>query len=164
MRKNKTGKKNRTTYIYYGADGKKVMELVPGNNGVTETDILMLHKEDDQAFDAQRREDYHAPVHYNAFISDSDDHNSFDRNLYLADYDSDPETIVLELLDNTEKKAMIRLLWNALLPQQRELVIKKLRGLSNTDIAAAEGVTEAAVRNRLKKIQERFKCFRKKES
>lgn len=32
--------------------------------------------------------------------------------------------------------------------------------MSNTDIAAAEGVTEAAVRNRLKKIQERFKIFK----
>ena len=51
-------------------------------------------------------------------------------------------------------------LWDALLPQQRELVLKKLRGMSNTDIAAAEGVTEAAVRNRLKKVQERFKIFK----
>ena len=41
-----------------------------------------------------------------------------------------------------------------------ELVMKKLRGMSNTDIAAAEGVTEAAVRNRLKKVQERFKFFK----
>jgi DNA-directed RNA polymerase specialized sigma24 family protein len=39
-------------------------------------------------------------------------------------------------------------------------VLKKLRGMSNTDIAAAEGVTEAAVRNRLKKVQERFKFFK----
>lgn len=52
------------------------------------------------------------------------------------------------------------MLWDALLPQQRELVMKKLRGMSNTDIAAAEGVTEAAVRNRLKKVQERFKIFK----
>ena len=53
-----------------------------------------------------------------------------------------------------------RVLWDALLPQQRELVMKKLRGMSNTDIAASEGVTEAAVRNRLKKVQERFKIFK----
>lgn len=52
------------------------------------------------------------------------------------------------------------MLWDTLLPQQRELVMKKLRGMSNTDIAASEGVTEAAVRNRLKKVQERFKIFK----
>ena len=54
------------------------------------------------------------------------------------------------------------MLWDALLPQQRELVMKKLRGMSNTDIAAEEGVTEAAVRNRLKKVQERFKILSEK--
>ena len=40
--------------------------------------------------------------------------------------------------------------------------MKKLRGMSNTDIAAEEGVTEAAVRNRLKKVQERFKILSEK--
>lgn len=47
MRQYKTGRKNRATYIYYSADGKKLMELVPGENGVTEADIAMLHEQDD---------------------------------------------------------------------------------------------------------------------
>lgn len=62
MRLQKTSKKNRTTYIYYGADGKKLMELKPGENGVTEADIAMLHEQDDMEFNAERREAYHAPV------------------------------------------------------------------------------------------------------
>ena len=66
------------------------------------------------------------------------------------------------IVDTFERSAAYSLgpLWDALLPQQKELVLKKLRGMSNTDIAAAEGVTEAAVRNRLKKIQDRFKNFK----
>ena len=152
MRQYKTSKKNRATYTYYSADGKKLMELVPGENGVTEADIAMLHEQDDLEYNAQRREDYHAPVHYDSYtVSDGP---------YLTDIDSSPEDLILGALDASERKAAIRMLWNALLPQQRELVMKKLRGMSNTDIAAAEGVTEAAVRNRLKKVQERFKIFK----
>lgn len=159
MRQYKTSKKNRATYTYYSADGKKLMELIPGENGVTEADIAMLHEQDDLEYNAQRREDYHAPVHYDSYTV-SDGQEGADRNPYLTDTDSSPEDLILGALDASERKAAIRMLWNALLPQQRELVMKKLRGMSNTDIAAAEGVTEAAVRNRLKKVQERFKLFK----
>ena len=159
MRQYKTGRKNRATYIYYSADGKKLMELVPGENGVTEADIAMLHEQDDLEYNAQRREDYHAPVHYDSYTV-SDGQDGTDRNSYLTDTDSSPEDLILGALDASDRKAAIRVLWDALLPQQRELVLKKLRGMSNTDIAAAEGVTEAAVRNRLKKVQERFKIFK----
>ena len=71
MRQYKTSKKNRATYTYYSADGKKLMELVHGENGVTEADIAMLHEQDDLEYNAQRREDYHAPVHYDSYtVSD----------------------------------------------------------------------------------------------
>ena len=159
MRQYKTGRKNRATYIYYSADGKKLMELVPGENGVTEADIAMLHEQDDLDYNAKRREDYHAPVHYDGYTV-SDDQDGTDRNPYLTDTRSGPEDLILGNLNASDHKAAIRVLWDALLPQQKELVLKKLRGMSNTDIAAAEGVTEAAVRNRLKKIQDRFKNFK----
>ena len=159
MRQYKTSKKNRATYTYYSADGKKLIELIPGENGITEADIAMLHEQDDLEYNAQRREDYHVPVHYDSCIV-SDGQVGTDRNPYLADTDSSPEDLIFGALEVSERKAAIRMLWNALLPQQRELVLKKLRGMSNTDIAAAEGITEAAVRNRLKKVQERFKIFK----
>lgn len=159
MRQYKTGRKNRATYIYYSADGKKLMELVPGENGVTEADIAMLHEQDDLDYNAQRREDYHAPVHYDGYTV-SDNQDGTDRNPYITDTQFGPEDLILGNLDASDHKAAIRVLWDALLPQQKELVLKKLRGMSNTDIAAAEGVTEAAVRNRLKKIQDRFKNFK----
>jgi len=47
-----------------------------------------------------------------------------------------------------------------LLPQQKELFKKVyLDKRTNTDIAAEEGVTETAIRNRLKKIQEKLKKY-----
>lgn len=156
MRQQKTSKKNRATYIYYGADGKKLMELKPGENGVTEADIAMLHEQDDLEYNAQRREDYHVPVHYDGYATE-DEQDGADRNPYLTDTEASPETQILAAFEMADKKAAVRLLWDALLPQQRELVLKKLKGMSNTEIAAAEGVTEAAVRNRMKKVQERFK-------
>ena len=63
----KTSKKNRATYIYYDANGKKVAELIPGENGVTEALITMLHEDDDETVDAERREQYRTPAHYQAY-------------------------------------------------------------------------------------------------
>ena len=56
MRKFKTAEDNRTNYIYYTAEGKKV-ELKPGQDGVDETWIAMLHDWDNEQVDADRRED-----------------------------------------------------------------------------------------------------------
>lgn len=159
MRQYKTSKKNRATYVYFGVDGRKVMELTPGENGVTEADIAMLHAADDQEYNAQRREDYHAPVHYDGYVP-SDGGDTADRNPYLVDTEPSPESLLFQTMEEKERKAAIQLLWDALLPQQRELVLKKLKGMTNTEIASSEGVTEAAIRKRLGKIQERFKLFR----
>lgn len=49
-RKFKTGKKNRTNYIYYAADGTQVV-LSPGENGGTEAEISLLHHMDDEEYD-----------------------------------------------------------------------------------------------------------------
>jgi DNA-directed RNA polymerase specialized sigma24 family protein len=49
--------------------------------------------------------------------------------------------------------------WASLTDGQRGLVIQKLQKRSNVDIAKEEGTTEAAVRNRLKKIQKKFEKF-----
>jgi len=159
MRLQKTSKKNRATYIYYGADGKKLMELKPGENGVTEADIALLHEQDDLEYNAQRREDYHVPVHYDNYTT-ADDQDGADRNPYLSDTEASPEMQLMDALEAADKRAAVRMLWEALLPQQRDLVLKKLKGMTNTEIAAAEGVTEAAVRNRMKKVQERFKWLK----
>lgn len=159
MRLQKTGKKNRTTYIYYGADGKKLMELKPGENGVTEADIAMLHEQDDVELNAQRREVYHVPVYYDGYCV-GDQRDAADRNPYLCDTTEGPEELVVKAIEAEERAKAIEILWAELLPQQRELVLKKLKGMTNTEIAANAGVSEAAVRNRLHKIQGRFKSVK----
>jgi DNA-directed RNA polymerase specialized sigma24 family protein len=159
MRQNKTSKKNRDTYIFYDADGNKVMELKPGEDGVTEILISTLHGMDDDEYNDQRREDYHVPVHYQAY-QDGDGDSAEDRNDYLADDKENPETALFEEMECAEWDSRFKAIWDRLQPQQRELAQKKLAGMTNTDIAAEEGVSEAAIRNRLKKIQEKFKNLR----
>lgn len=158
MRQNKTSSKNRTTYTYFSADGTKV-RINPGENGVTETLIAMLHQEDDDEFNSQRREDYHAPVHYQAY-EDGDGDSAEDRNDYLADNSGNPETALIGAMAKAEKDTRFKAVWDRLLPQQKELALKKMTGRSNVDIAAEEGVSETAIRNRLKKIQDKFKNLR----
>lgn len=158
MRRNKTSKKNRTNYTYYYADGTK-FTLTPGENGVTEALIAMLHQEDDTEFNAQRREDYHVPVHYQVY-TDGDGDNADDRNDYLADTSADPEESFIEVLTRAERSTAFREIWDALQPQQRSLAIKKLQGRTNVDIATEENSTEAAIRSRLTKIKKKFKNLR----
>lgn len=157
MRQNKTSSRPeaRSTYIYYSADGTKY-ELKPGVDGVTEMDIAMLHQEDDDEFNGRRREDYHVPVHYQAY-EDGDGDSADDRNDYLADNRVNPETAFIGDMEKAEKDSRFKAVWDRLLPQQKELALKKLAGRSNVDIAAEEGVSEAAIRNRMKKIQDKFK-------
>jgi DNA-directed RNA polymerase specialized sigma24 family protein len=152
MRQNRTGRNHRTTYIYYDVNEKKVVELKPGDNGVTEAHIALLHQADDDEYNAGRREDYHIPVHYDAYENEIGE-SATDQNAYLADGRLSPETSLIAEVDRSEFSEI----WNALEPGQRELAMKKLQGQSNSFIAAEEGVTEAAIRNRLKKIQNKFK-------
>ena len=53
MRKFKTADKNRTNYVYYTEEGKKIV-LTPED--VDSTWIALLHDEDDEFVDADRRE------------------------------------------------------------------------------------------------------------
>ena len=154
MRKFKTAEKNRINYVYYTAEGKKV-ELMPGQADVNETWIAMLHDWDDEELNAERREDYHCPVRYESY-SDGNGDDADDRNPYLEDKNCDPlEQIMLSIAEE-EYSARLDHLKNAifeLTDKQRMTIIKKFyRGMTNVDIALEEGVTETAIRNRLKKI------------
>lgn len=161
MRQQKTGKKNRATYIYYDADGNKIAELIPGENGVTEALIAMLHQDDDEVFDAERREKYRTPLRYQG-CCDADGVEIDDKNSILADPDADPFGILLRELDQVQQANAFSPVWNSLLPQQRELVLQKQQGRTNVEIAKGRGVSEAAVRNQLRKIQKRFEFIHQK--
>jgi RNA polymerase sigma factor (sigma-70 family) len=161
LRNFKTSQKNRTNYIYYTAEGTKIV-ITPGENGVTETDIELLHTMDDTEVDEQRRYDYRVPAHLDAYY-DGENEAADDRNKYLADDSVNPEVLYITNEEEQEHQAYLDKLAAAmecLLPPQKELFKKVyLDKRTNTDIAAEEGVTEAAIRNRLKKIQGKLKKY-----
>ena len=158
-RKCKTSDKNRTHYIYYTANGRKIV-ITPGENGVTQADIELLHSMDDDEVDEQRRYNYRITAHLDAY-HDGEEEAANDRNKYLADDTANPEQLIIQAEDEAEHQDMLDKLTKAmecLLPQQKELFKKVyLEKRSKTDIATEEGVTEAAIRGRLKKLQERLR-------
>jgi len=96
---------------------------------------------------------------------DNNDQKETRRHVSLAGMDYEGE--LFASAEDTEREAvrredMARLYsaMEALSPSQRELVEKVyFEGRKITDIAREEGVSEAAIRNRLKKIYYRLKKF-----
>lgn len=154
MRKFKTSEDHRTNYIYYFNDGSKCV-ITPGEDGENTTIIAQLHAMDDEQLDADRREEYHCSVHYQAY-SDGEGEDAADRNHYLCDTAADPLEQMLASINEQEHSEKLDRLKEALTTMtdlQKATIYKKFyRNMSNVDIAAEEGVSEAAIRNRLKKI------------
>ncbi len=152
MRKFKTAEDNRTNYVYYFNDGTSYT-ITPGDNEGNAIIISQLHGMDDDELDAQRREAYHCPVHYDGY-HDGDDAD--DRNPYLEDDTYNPLQQILTSIAEEERSsrmAKLKVALSELTDKQKDTVVKKFyRGMTNVAIAAEEGVTEAAIRNRLKKI------------
>jgi len=152
MRKFKTAKKNCTNYVYYTAEEKRIV-LTPDE--VDSSWIALLHDWDDDEVDADRREDYHVPVHYDSY-SDGEGDDAADRNSYMEDDAPDPFESLIQSMDASEhedKLKKLKVAIQTLQPQQIALIQKVFyENRTNVDIAAEEGVSEAAIRNRLKKI------------
>lgn len=159
MRKFKTAEKNRTNYVYYTAEGKaitiKPRQIGSDSKPASEEMITLLHTWDDDQVDADRREAYHCPVHYQAY-ADGEGKDADDRNGYLASTGADPLEQMLSSIEKQERSEMLDRLKVALptlTDLQKSTIYKKFwLNQTNVQIAAEEGITEAAVRNRLKKI------------
>ena len=152
----KTSQKKRTDYIYYGADGTKIT-ITPGENGATETFIDLLHEMDDEAVDAQRREDYRIAAYLGDKPVKSDaNQEKEDRDINLADESYNPERLLIEAEEEDEHEALLRRLRAALETlTDRQKEIYKLsyhEGLSNVAIGKKLGISEAMVRKHLKKM------------
>lgn len=156
MAKFRTPKNNRTTYVYRDAHGNAVI-LRPGENGVTETDIALLHGMDDEVHNAEKRDSYHGLLHLDATADDDETPAVLEKD--LADCSANPEDLLIHSLESAQKRSDFNIVWTSLTEGQRALIKKKLQGHSNVDIAAEDGVTETAIRNRLSKIQKKFEQF-----
>ena len=148
----KTPKKARATYKVYD---RIVAEFIPGQDGVTDVLIQQLHAADDGEYDANRRESYHIPVHYMAYTS-GDTEEAEDRNSYLADEAADPSLLFEKAISRAEFKRDFHERWSRLTKEQQSLVFRKVKGETNVAIAAEQGVSEAAIRKQLKRIQKHF--------
>ena len=126
MRKFKTSADNRTNYIYYFNDGSKCV-ITPGEDGENTTIIAQLHAMDDEQLDADRREDYHCPVHYQAY-SDGEGEDADDRNPYLCDTDADPLEQMLASIrqqEHSDKLDRLKAALTTLTDLQKETIYKK---------------------------------------
>ena len=168
MRKFKTAEDNRTNYIYYFNDGTSYT-ITPGENGENATIITQLHGMDDDELDAQRREDYHTRMNFadecewlqratnNAVSNDKRDLPRMDASCMEEwQEESNPLAQILTSIANEERSLQIEKLKVALsqlTDKQKDTIVKKFyKNMTNVQIAAEEGVTEAAIRNRLTKI------------
>lgn len=155
----KTSQKNRTNYIYYPLEGQAIT-INPNEDEATTTIIATLHSYDDAEVDANRRENYHVPVHMNGYYDEKEE-DAADRNPYLVDNAANPLESIIKSIEETEHKEKIdklRVAIETLKPQQQELIKKVFfEKRTNVSIATEEGVTEAAIRNRLKKIYDNLR-------
>lgn len=178
MRKFKTSEKNRTNYIYYTADDKKIV-IKPGmldseGKEVTVEMITILHTMDDEQVNADRRDEYHVQLHFGdeydwlqrATNSPVNTDNS--KLPRMADLDSvgkshmaDPLEQMLVSIneqEHTEKLHKLKTAITSLTELQQDIIYKKFYlGMTNVAIAEEAGVSEAAIRKRLKNIYEQLK-------
>ncbi len=154
----KTSQKNRTNYIYYPLEGQPIT-INPNEDEAITAIIATLHSYDDEEVKANNREKYHVPVHLDAYYVENE--VAADRNPYLVDTASDTLESIIEAIETAEHEEKIDRLKAAietLKPQQKELIKKVfIEKRSKVSIAAEEGVKEAAIRNRLKKIYENLR-------
>ncbi len=149
MREQKTATKNRGSYVYFSVVGKK---HVITTEEAEKKWIGLLHEKDDEEFNAQRREDYHVPEHYDAY------HNGMENdiaeyNSYFIDEDADPLHILINEFEEQEYQKMIEKLQVALAdltPEQRKLINKRFYlNKSVVEIAEEEGVSRVSIYKRL---------------
>lgn len=145
-RKFKTSKKKRTTYIYYSEDGNHTV-LRPGENGVTEADIALLHKMDDDEFDNDRRE------------SSTERFSPFEDWLVANESTEAPVPLDETVLHDLTAEKLYRAI-DTLLPAQKKLLYQVyFCGMRVAEIAREEGKDESSVRERLKRILIKLKAL-----
>ncbi|GHU52856.1 hypothetical protein AGMMS49975_09550 [Clostridia bacterium] len=157
MRKYRTPQNKRVTYIYENG-----VEIRPGENGVTEVDIAMLHRFDDTEWNQ-----YHADTR-NDLKSHSAPTVSIEEvdadGVWLENIATNPFEILSEQEDADLRVSSVRKAIEKLPPKQRDAVIAVwLDGMTARDYANSKGVSEAAISqmltrsfNRLKKILKNF--------
>jgi RNA polymerase sigma factor (sigma-70 family) len=95
---------------------------------------------------------------YNSNRRETRRHNSLEEMNNQGLQFKDNEADILSIVEEKETNEGLYNVLDKLLPQQKELIFKVFfKDMSIIDIARSEGVSEAAIRNRLKKIYKKLK-------
>lgn len=150
-----TNQRRRAIYIYT-SENQPPVTIIPGENGVTEVDIKVNHEMDDEEIRAWNRYIEKTNHYIDDFVGDS----QAEHNKVLADWDADPINEIVKTEDSQKKQELIEQLDDAMEhlteKQLRTIQMKFFENRTNVDIAAEEGVSEAAIRNRLSKVYRRL--------
>lgn len=123
MKYQKSSKKHQETYVYVGVDGRKV-EIIPGQDGVTEAFISLLHEMDNESINAERRERRKAPKYIeDIFSEDVPD----DKNCLLCDSHYDPAEMMqakTDAEDHEQQMVKVQEALNALAERQKRTIEK----------------------------------------
>lgn len=148
--------KDNSSYAYMTDDGTRVM-LTAGKGGVTEDWIAQLKAAHIEEMNMLRRgrskgEGQNKLLSLTQFEEEADD-----KSMALIDPNSDVEANYIAKLDAAEKREKLRKALESLTPEQRKLLIGvRLQKKTIASVAKAEGVTEGAIRDRLRKIEKRI--------
>ena len=153
---------NTLSYTYRFADGSQYT-IRAGENGVTEKDITLLHESDHQASIGDRYEDQQRDWKFQRAQTIFEQQGTLLGDSPM-DRISDPKQDIWKLLfpeenaEDLQAVTEVRCAMEKLTPAQIDLIFD-LYGLQKAiiDIANAENVTEAAIRNRRNKIIQRLK-------
>ena len=149
FRKNKTSKKKRTNYIYYGEDNSKTI-LMPGKKGVTEVIIETLHNFDDLEFDNDRRE-----RRRHESINEVND-----KAKMVKDYDADVEDIVFSNFEREAVKEIVHKALSKLKPDQQDLINNLYLSdnpMSQKEYAYKLGIEEDSVKKKAYRTRKKLK-------
>jgi len=154
MRKFKTSKKKRNSYIYYYLDGTH-NEIVLGMDAITEEHISLLHEWDDYEVDAYRKSNYKISYSLNENNEFSDGQVTELGNLFPDNNPIPIEKLLQNIchLEKIEQIERLKVAIESLTQLQKQTLEKKyLLNKKNVEIATEEGVSKMAITNRLKKI------------
>jgi RNA polymerase sigma factor (sigma-70 family) len=151
MAKFRKPKKDREEYPYYDAYKKEVGRLKPGEDGVTKSDVADAYAFDDEASRVQDYETHNGFIRYDHPVGGK---RRKGQPEILADTSTDAQNIFETLQDAIESSERLVAFWDHLSERRRRIVKLKLRGLTKVAIGKEEGISEAAVRKNLKRIEE----------
>lgn len=176
FRKTKLAERNTYKYTFFDSEGKKQkIELVPGRDGVTLSDIKMLHSMDDAEIYSNIKnckptlEDWEneniskwkkqhpneeIPKNWNLSLQELVNEENGQDGVDHCSWIADPKSIYIE---ETELLYRLHELIDSLTPVQKETYKKVIiEGKPKVQVASEMRKSEAAVRKIMKKIEARI--------